>query len=325
LILGWAVCAVVLPGCTAVAPRSSATESVAEGPPAASSAPVAADPPPMTSTRVAMEAPEPPIPPTALAQAQPAEEKPTVHVAPPIPPDRPSKPTPAAQPAEFPRPTEPAPKAADDPALITAVRLLMENRPGEAVTVLMNYDKPTQQLLLCLLPAIVRLSEGKFDQADPKEIALIMMQMDSALSELRRKAPLVIERMCYCRRIDGFGQFDPLPDDRAFRQGELVQIYAELQNYFWEKHGQFYEMRLSSTVEIRDQAGAVVFRQDFRELLERSQSPRHDYYFPRCRFCVPENLPPGDYRLVLKVTEAPSKRTAQQDLPLRVTTRPADH
>jgi hypothetical protein len=60
-----------------------------------------------------------------------------------------------------------------------------------------------------------------------------------------------------------------------------------------------------------------------REHPDRSRSLRNDY----CngyRFCIPENIPPGAYRLVLRVSDVhlPERKPAERSLVLGVTTRP---
>ena len=191
-----------------------------------------------------------------------------------------------------------------------------------------EFDKANQEVLLCLLPLAVRLSQGPLDSTPPGELTMMVDQADGVAAPLRRRAPLVIEQMCFCRRIDKFGQYEPLPDHHQFRPGELVQVYAELRNFSSEAGKAGFETRLASSVRLTCPTIAggpeVVWRQDFhdRDRVDRSRSPRRDY-FSNYRFCIPENVPPGNYKLWLKVIDVPTGRSAEGSLPLVVTHRSA--
>lgn len=212
-----------------------------------------------------------------------------------------------------------------DPAVVEALRCLLEKRPADAVIPLEKLDKPTQDLLLRFLPLIARLSEGSLEKSDPEELALVTGQLEEVIRTLRPKSALVVDKMCFCRRIDKFGQYDPLPPDYRFKPGEMVQVYVELQNFSSRLVDGLYETRLASSVEIQDVQHRTVWRQDFndRDRPDKSRSLRGDY-FNSYRFCVPENIPPGTYRLVVRISDVhlPERKPAERSLVLRVTTRP---
>jgi hypothetical protein len=236
----------------------------------------------------------------------------------------PVEPAPDAQPRALP-PTVEAVKPPSDPPLLAALRCLLDKRSGDAVGQLLQYDKPTQDLLLCLLPALARLGEGGLDQATPEELAHLMDQLESALAALRPRSALVIDKMCYCRDIDRYGVFEELPEQHPFRPGELVEVYVAVRNYTTTQHGDHFEIRLASSLEIKDgdKPAQPEKKPVAREHLDRSRVPRHDHFFSY-RFYVPENLPPGRYTLQLKIADqlSTTKREAQRGLDLRVTTRP---
>lgn len=294
---------------------SATEERVAALPPSPyspSAAPVASPPPPVQASK-----PE--------AVRGPEIQKTSLHPTT-VAPEPANQPAPVAP--QQPRPLtlvpEP-PKPVVDPPLVAALRCLLEKRSGDAVGQLSRYDKPTQDLLLCLLPALARLGEGGLDKATPEELAHLMAQLESALTTLRPRSALVIDKMCYCRDIDRYGVFEELPEQHPFGPGELVEVYVAVRNYSTVQHGDQFEIHLSSSLEIKD--GDKPAQPDkkpvVREHLDRSRSPRHDHFFSY-RFYVPENLPPGRYALQLKIADqlSPTKREAQRHLDLRVTTRP---
>ncbi|HZT80580.1 MAG TPA: hypothetical protein VFA26_10170 [Gemmataceae bacterium] len=243
---------------------------------------------------------------------------------PPPPPDVP----PRVEPTPLPQPT-PAP--ADEP-IIKALRCLLEKRPAEAVEALKGYDPANQEVLLGVLPWLVRLTETNLDRASPQESAALLEQLDRLEERLRERSPLAIDKMCLCREVKRFGDYQPLPEGHAFQAGvgggwgEPVCLYVELRNFSSRPHGPLYETRLAGRVDLRDEKGQRVWVYDFPVEVDRSRTPRRDR-FVRFEFQVPPKVPPGRYSLHLEIRDvtgqassrdAPPHRTARAALELRV-------
>src|SRR5262245_23549312 len=133
--------------------------------------------------------------------------------------------------------TEARAKPPADPPLVGALRCFLEKRPEEAVALLQCYDKPNQEILLGLLPLARRLTEGSLNRTSRQEVSAMVDQLQSVAVPLRTRAELVIDKMCFCEQVKGFGVYKALPEDHAFqaatadRPGELVQVYVELRNF----------------------------------------------------------------------------------------------
>lgn len=221
-------------------------------------------------------------------------------------------------------------KPVEDPALVGALRCFLEKRPEEALFRLKNLDKPNQELLLGLLPLVTRLGEGNLSQASPQDLAALMDGLDSLLVPLRSRAPLTIDKMCFCQWIRGFGVYLPWPAEHRFRRGEPVLIYVQMRNFTSTEEklpsGQSKQIvRLVSTGEIRDETGAKVLPHDivFKRTgsqADESWTLRHDY-FDCYRFYVPQSLPPGLYTLWIQVEDQGTNpaRTVRGSLDFRVT------
>jgi hypothetical protein len=209
-----------------------------------------------------------------------------------------------------------------DPPVLLAFRYFLDKRPDLAIEQLAHYDKVSQDVLLCLLPLAVQLTEG--GPGSPRQAALALAQMDSMRVLLRALAPLVIEKLCFCKSIRGFGDYEPLPEDYVFQPGEHVRIYAELRNFISEQCESepgrpVFITRLASWAEIRtnDENHEQVWKQEFRrDNPDRSQTQRNDY-FDHYHFWLPE-LRPGLYTLELNVTDLATKRAVRRSLDFRV-------
>jgi hypothetical protein len=266
--------------------------------------------------------------PVAASQEQPTEPS----RYPLIPPDRsPVEPPPAPEPAPEPITavsvqvpvTDAKARPAEDPPLLAALRCYLQHRPSEAVVLMERYDRLNQELLLALVPLAVRLTEGSLRDAPPQEVGAVLSQLQSLTVPLRPLAPLVIEKMCLCQRILGFGNYDKLPDEHAFRPGDEIELYVELENFTSKLQGGFFVTRLASTIEIRDFNNQCVWQLPFDDPdpPDVSRSRRHDLYY-RYKFQIDRPLRPGCYTLWIKVTDEETGRSASRSLDFRVTNIP---
>ena len=232
------------------------------------------------------------------------------------------KPASAAEPAP---PPPPAPRPPDAP-LVAALRCVLEKHPAEAMPLLSRYDKADQDLLLALLPLAARIGEGELERISPEEMAAILDQLHALTLALRPRAALALDKMCFCRQINNFGQYEPLPPDHPFqagggdRPGERVQVYVEVKNFTSRQCGQAYETALWSELEILNAQKQQEWVWRRREVV-RSQSPWQDYFI-NFQFNVPR-LPQGLYTLRVTVRDeaAPAgaaPRTATGSLDFQV-------
>ncbi|HJZ91281.1 MAG TPA: hypothetical protein VKE40_10450, partial [Gemmataceae bacterium] len=101
-------------------------------------------------------------------------------------------------------------------ALLLAVRACQQNKPDEAVEYLKSYDPATQQILLALMPALVRFSEGKLQQMKPEEMDVLLEQLNRVPNMLRSRASLQANNVRLCREVHNFAHVEPFPDRHVF-------------------------------------------------------------------------------------------------------------
>jgi hypothetical protein len=219
----------------------------------------------------------------------------------------------------------------EDP-LIAALRCFLDKRPAEAVDYLKGYDKTNQEALLCLLPLTARLGQESLDRARPEEAAELIDALHGVEVPLQRRAPLRIDKMCFCRWIKDFGRYEPLAVGQAKyeagcngRPGEPVYVYAEVRNFATASKDKepWYEVHLASRAEVRDSyAGgkvAAVIDFDNGGKVDYSRSPREDFFI-NYSFRVPKNLAAGHYTLWIYVKDElqPDRPPAQRSLDFEV-------
>jgi hypothetical protein len=211
--------------------------------------------------------------------------------------------------------------------LVAALRALLEKRPAEAMQLLAQHDEPNRELVQALLVLTAHAGQGSLDRVSPEELGALQEELQQALRKLKSQAPLVLDRLAFCRCIEDFGVYEPLPRDSVFQSGidgqpgERVLVYGEVRNFGVQQHGSLYETALASTLEIRDFQNQVVARMDIPSSLNRSRSPRQDYYL-RIRFHIPPRLPPGRYTLWVQIRDLSGGRdhvrVARRSLDLRI-------
>lgn len=212
-----------------------------------------------------------------------------------------------------------------------AFQSILEGRHQEAIRHLEFYDKGTQEFFLRLLPTLsIFVKNRSIDDLTPAETAVISDQLYGLLAMLRPRSELVVNKMCCCRRIRGYGSYEPLPENHAFlagsaadRPGELVQLYVELKNFASEPTPDaLFLTKLACTLELHNARGEKVWSYGFdrNETTHRRQARINDFY-SNYSFYVPA-IAPGAYQLTIVIADETNpelRRVARKSLEFRVT------
>jgi hypothetical protein len=224
---------------------------------------------------------------------------------------------------------------APESCVLEAMRAVQEKLPEDEIRRrLSRLDKNNQDLLLRLLTLTNRLGErGAVEGLNPQDMGKFLQQVDEISAGLRIRAPLLLPKVCFCRKIESFGFYDPLPNP-AFqagvdeKPGELVLLYVEVRNFGRRDCGRNYsETALACKLEIQEwrllrpqqlDSGTEVdsgqsdsppakalkpcVTYDLHTHHERSLSPRQDYFI-KIGFNIPPNLAPGHYTLSVEVRD----------------------
>jgi hypothetical protein len=230
-----------------------------------------------------------------------------------------------------PRPPESTP--VKESSLLAAFRCILEKNSEEAMALLDKYGKSDRQKLLALLRLTADVSTGELS---PREAEELLDQLQELIAQLRRRAPLVLGRVCFCQKIEGFGQYLALPPGYPFqagcdcRPGDRVQVYAEVRNFSSRLEGGQFKTWLSTSLEILKAGGGTtpeeiqrrkVVMMNLGSCIDYSSTARQDYYL-NFQFHVPARLPPGLYTLWVTVKDATpgpgSARVARRSLDFTV-------
>jgi len=213
-------------------------------------------------------------------------------------------------------------RRSDEPPIVTAMRCFLNKRPAEALNWLKRYDEPNQELLMRFLPLISPLTVRDLTRADAEKGTEILEDLQNLLC-IRADGDLVIGKLCLCKHIKTFGDYEPFPLDHQFQPRDLVWIYAEVRNFTSERrdlgNGDLvYETRLRTTARITNYGGTREWPLPFDRRCgpDQSRSLRRDYW-DNLSFNVPD-LPPGGYTLWLKVVDEPTGRFKERSVDFQV-------
>ena len=133
-----------------------------------------------------------------------------------------------------------------------------------------------------------------------------------------KPAPLAISELRLCRRVFGFGSFEPLADE-SVKVGQHLLVYCELTGLQYESRDAAFVSRISSRVEVRPAlGGTVLWEQELGTAEDLCRRQRRDNYV-NYRVDLPKTLGPGSYRLTLLQTDLVAGNSTKTEIPLEIT------
>jgi hypothetical protein len=138
---------------------------------------------------------------------------------------------------------------------------------------------------------------------------------------LRSQAELSIPTVALCRRVTGFGVYDPIDGDRFMAgQDTPVIVYCDVQNFASQLNDQkLWETKLKLQVVLyEEQSGMEVWRQ--KELppgVDLSRNRRHDFFMAEM-IHLPASLSIGRYLLKVSVEDLQVNRIAENTVGIQM-------
>ena len=143
--------------------------------------------------------------------------------------------------------------------------------------------------------------------------------LQEMVDRLRSGADLTLGTVALCKRVTGFGLYEPLSPAR-FPAGVSSQlyVYCEVDNFLPRKtaDGQ-WETRLAQRVSLYTADGTVVWEDKARGVSDVCRDRRRDF-FTKEPIVLPPTLDAGAYKLKVTVTDRNANKVAESDAPLWV-------
>ena len=149
------------------------------------------------------------------------------------------------------------------------------------------------------------------------DTTLIAGELHKAIASLENRAPLEVASVELCRRVKGFGSYEPV-DVSACKPGRAVIVYCELTGVRYEPQGDRFRSRVSAQVELRpNDGGAPVWTHELGVAEDSSPRRRRDYYV-NYRLDLPADLAPGRYDLLVTQTDLATRQSASRTVPVTI-------
>lgn len=138
-----------------------------------------------------------------------------------------------------------------------------------------------------------------------------------AVDVLEAEAPLQVDDLRVCKKVEGFGQYEAL-EPASKKPGQRFLIYCELTGLRYEPRAEGFHSRLASVVELIPEGGTnPVWSHPLGTTEETCRRKRRDYYF-NCHVAIPENTPPGRYKIRLSQTDLVANRSASREVAVTI-------
>jgi hypothetical protein len=173
-------------------------------------------------------------------------------------------------------------------------------------------DDPTP-LRRSVLAVLAAVANAAGDPGSPAATARIR----TAVAALEDGLPLEISELQLCRKVKGFGDYEPV-GEAGCRPGGAVIVYCAMTGVRYEPDGGRYRSRLASRAEIAQAGGgAPVWSTALGTADDLCQQRRRDFYV-NYRVDIPDSVPPGSYELRLIQDDLVSSQSASRTVALRI-------
>lgn len=210
-------------------------------------------------------------------------------------------------------------RQSDDPALIKALNAsaacLINDERDLPAAVLEPLDPRQRELVEQYHQAIFDLAR----QIAAGDESLSTSRMTARLADAFSEQPLVIRSARLCRRVDGFGVYEPFAAESflAGRDQPMI-IYLELEHFKSIRQTEFHEVRLAQEIVLYNEAdGLAVWRLPKETIVDRSRNQRRDFYTVKL-IRLPARLGVGKYILKMTVSDLHSGTVAETSLDVRL-------
>jgi hypothetical protein len=237
----------------------------------------------------------------------------------------PVSPTPAADPGSVPSPASGDPwrdglsrlrqiaqkRAAGDPASarVWEIREHILANLAESPSIGIDSLNPEESLWRAVASALAEADAV----ASTEAVGATLSPLRAAAIALELEAPLEIVELQFCRRVLGFGDFEPVAD-HTFTVGQSIVLYCDMAGLRYERAGDRFRSRIESRVEVMPAQGdSILWGLTLGAAEDTCQRPRRDYYV-NYRLNLPTSLASGDYRLRLSQKDTISGQEVAREL-----------
>ncbi len=136
---------------------------------------------------------------------------------------------------------------------------------------------------------------------------------------LRSQADLTVSTIALCRRVDGFGKYDPISPATfpAGRENAAI-VYCEVENFLTKRtSAQMWETNFSEQVAVYTDSGMLAWSDTARKVTDECRNRRHDFFAYNV-IRLPANLTVGRYLLKVSIKDENANHVAEATVPVSI-------
>ncbi len=192
----------------------------------------------------------------------------------------------------------------------------IEGKPVPDLGTLASLPREDQEIVTAVLDALSNFRNNLRADSNLLLSRKIRPLMDLG-DRLRAQADLEIPTLQLCRRVDGFGVYEPIEHRFVAGRDRDVIVYCEVANFMSQlTEQQQWETRLTQEVVLyTDVDGLPILRDKPIAVPDLSRNRRHDFFVVR-RLRLPANIPVGRYWLKVTIVDQLASRVAEASIPI---------
>lgn len=134
---------------------------------------------------------------------------------------------------------------------------------------------------------------------------------------LRAQTSLQVTGVALCKKIYGFGAYDPLPSNRV-TPGSTLFVYCEVENFASRLNDRgLWQTDITQEMVLYDDRGQRVAVEKRQPRADLSRNRRHDFCIARA-MALPVTVSPGSYFLTVSVSDQQANRMAEATIPVQI-------
>ena len=198
--------------------------------------------------------------------------------------------------------------------------LMAQGQPVPQLPVLSGLSGEDRELTSALMDGLSNLRDAVRADGNLLTSRKVRPMLDMA-DRLRNQAELLIPTLALCRKVDGFGVYEPIEPARFIAGREQpVIVYCEVENFSSNLNDQKrWETKLAEEVVLYDeQNGLEVWRdKQTHAIVDYSRNRRHDFFIVKL-IHLPANLTIGRFLLKVSVVDQQMQCVAENTAPMEI-------
>ena len=194
---------------------------------------------------------------------------------------------------------------------------LLNDDPSPELASFSELGSDDRELVAALIDGLSNFRSAVREDSNMLQAKKIQPLLEMA-DRLRSQADLTVSTVALCKRVNGFGKYDPISPLRfPATQENAAIVYCEVANFLTKQQGQMWTTRLTEQVTLYSDMGVLAWTDDKRDVTDECRNRRHDF------FCyniikLPPTLTVGRYLLKVSIEDKNADKVAEATVPLEI-------